>query len=73
MNDLSFHSGLAGSILEFIGQKQSIGYPYRQSSIILARFDAMAAREFPKEDTITKAMCDSWIEGHSHLHQNTLM
>lgn len=72
MNKTSFHSRLADSILEFIEQKNSIGYPYEQSSAILARFDDMAAREFPDADTITKAMCDAWIEKHAALHQNTL-
>jgi len=72
MNNPSFHSSFADTIHEFIEQKHSIGYPYRQSSLILARFDDMAAREFPDEDTVTKAMCDAWIGNHASLHQNTL-
>lgn len=72
MNDPSFRSRFADTIHEFIEQKRSIGYPYRQSSLILARFDDMAAREFPDEDTVTKAMCDAWIGNHASLHQNTL-
>lgn len=72
MNRPSFHSRLASIINEFIEQKNAIGYPYRQSSIILAKFDDMAAREFPNEDTITKSMCDAWIGKHTSLHQNTL-
>lgn len=72
MNNPSFRSKFADTIHEFIEQKHSIGYPYRQSSLILARFDDMAAREFPDEDTVTKAMCDAWIGNHASLHQNTL-
>ena len=72
MNDCVFHSRLADIICEFIEQKHAVGYPYRHSSAILARFDDMVAREFPAEDTITKAMCDAWVEKHAHLHQNTL-
>lgn len=73
MNKPSFHSRLAGIINGFIEQKNAIGHPYRQSSIILARFDDIAAREFPDEDTITKTMCDAWIGKHAVLHQNTLV
>lgn len=72
MHDHIFRSKLADIICEFIEEKRSIGYPYKHSSAILVRFDAMAAEEFPTEDTITKAMCDAWIEKHAHLHQNTL-
>lgn len=72
MNKSSFHSRFADVVHEFIEQKHSIGYPYRSSSNILARFDDMAAREFPDEDSITKEMCDAWIGKHASLHQNTL-
>ena len=72
MNKPAFRSRFADVIHEFIQQKHSIGYPYRSSSNILVRFDDMAAREFPDEDTLTKAMCDAWIGKHASLHQNTL-
>lgn len=72
MNKLLLRSRFAGTIREFIEQKNAIGYPYKHSASILARFDDMAAREFPHAETITKAMCDAWIEKHASLHQNTL-
>lgn len=68
----AFQSNLAGAIQEFIEQKHAIGYPYEHSAAILRRFDAMAMDEFPEEYTITKEMCDAWIEKHAALHQNTL-
>ena len=67
-----FQSKLAGVIQEFIEQKNSIGYPYEHSALILKRFDTMVRDEFPEECTVTKEMCDTWIEKHSNLHQNTL-
>ena len=72
MNNPQFHCKFADIILEFIDQKHSIGYPYKHSSLILSRFDNMVVSEFQNEDTITKAMCDTWIEKHKDLHQNTL-
>ena len=72
MNKLCFHCKFADAIHEFIEQKNAIGYPYKHSSIILARFDDMVAKEFPADVTITKAMCDAWIKKYENLHQNTL-
>ncbi len=72
MNNLFFRCKFADTIHSFIEQKHALGHPYKHSSAILARFDDMAAREFPDEDTITKAMCDAWIMKHESLHPNTL-
>ncbi len=72
MNTPVFQSEFASSIREFVEQKHAIGYPYEHSTAILRRFDAMAAAEFPEDDTVTKKMCDAWIEKHNALHQNTL-
>jgi len=72
MNTPVFQSKFASSIQEFIEQKHAIGYPYEHSTAILRRFDAMAAAEFPEDDTVTKEICDAWIEKHAALHQNTL-
>lgn len=72
MNKTVFKCNFSDSIIEFIEQKQALGYPYKGSSVILARFDKMALNNFPNDDTITKEMCDLWISKHANLHQNTL-
>lgn len=72
MSEPVFQSRLAEPIREFIGQKHSVGYPYKCSAEILRRFDTMAAEEFPDSTTVTKEMCDAWISRHAQLHQNTL-
>jgi len=73
MSNLTFKSLFGGCISEFINQKRAVGYPYKSSARILYHFDNLASEQFPKECTITKAMCDAWIRSASDKHPNTLL
>jgi integrase len=69
----SFKSLLGDCINGFINQKRALGYPYQSSARILRHFDAMIAKHFPSEHTITKIICDAWIQSKPGEHPNGLL
>lgn len=73
MADLVFQSNLGDCIRGFIGQKRALGYPYQASGRLLYHFDALASQHFPKESTLTKEMCDAWINAKPSEHPNGLL
>lgn len=73
MADYEFNSLLGPFIDSFIKQKQATGYPYKSSARILHHFDLHAVDKFPKETTITKEMCASWIYLKPEEHPNGLL
>lgn len=73
MSDPELRSKLAPSIRAFVEQKRASGYPYNASFMILCRLDAMVYEKFPESDSLTKEICDCWIEISSKFHQNTLL
>lgn len=73
MSKETYHSGLGSKIDAFVQQKRAAGSVYVGSARILNRFDEMVARRFPQENTLTKEICDAWIEECLSLHQNTLV
>jgi len=73
MVKLTFKSLIGGCISEFISQKRALGYPYQESARTLHHFDALIVKEFPDICTITKELCDAWINLNSCVHPNTLL
>jgi len=73
MTDYIFKSLIGDCINNFISQKRLSGYPYQASTRILLHFDLLAAEKFPNERTITKAMCDAWLQAKPGEHPNGLL
>lgn len=73
MSDPVFRSKLGPDIENFIIQKRAAGYPYATSAKVLGYLDAMIAEAFPDSISLTKEICNTWIEECSQLHQNTLL
>lgn len=73
MTDPVFHSKLSEDIETFIIQKRAAGYPYLTSARVLGYLDTMITETFPDSETLSKEICDAWVEECSKLHQNTLL
>jgi len=73
MIDHTFKSLLGDCIDSFISQKRILGYPYQESARILRHFDLLAAEKFPSERTITKEMCNAWLQAKPGEHPNSLL
>ena len=73
MSDPVFRSNLGPDIEAFIAQKRSAGYPYNTSARILGHLDAMILGKFPECSTLSKDICEAWVEECNELHQNTLL
>ena len=73
MSDPILRSKLAPTINTFVEQKRASGYPYNTSFKILGYLDAMVYEKFPESDSLTKEICDCWIDLCSGFHQNTLL
>jgi integrase len=73
MTDYIFRSLIGGCINSFIAQKRALGYPYQASARILHHFDLLAAEKFPNEQTVTKEMCDAWLQIKPGEHPNGLL
>lgn len=73
MSDPVFRSKLGPDMENFIIQKRAAGYPYATSARVLGYLDAMIAEAFPDSVSLTKEICNAWIEECSQLHQNTLL
>ncbi len=73
MPDPVFRSKLSTDIEAFIIQKRAAGYPYLTSGRILGYLDTMIAERFPESDTLSKDICDAWVNECSKLHQNTVL
>lgn len=73
MSDPVFCSKLRPDFETFIAQKRAAGYPYNTSAKVLGYLDTMILESFPESETLTKEICDAWIEECSKHHQNTLL
>ena len=73
MNDFIYSSGIGKYIGDFLQQKRAAGYPYDSSGHILMRFDRMVRADFPDASTLTKEICDGWIQYNKSLSPNTLL
>ncbi len=67
----SFESLFAKRINAFIEQKNSIGYPYTESTRILAVFDRFCIDFFPREKHLTKELCLAWAVRKESESNNT--
>jgi integrase/recombinase XerD len=52
---------LAGAIAGLVAEKRALGYKYVSEELVLARFEAFCACEFPGVDTVTRASVEAWI------------
>lgn len=73
MSDPVFRSRLKKDLEAFLAQKRTAGYPYNTSAKVLGYLDAMIADHYPECTSLSKQICDAWIEQCSKLHQNTLL
>jgi integrase len=73
MADYDFISGINGSIGTFIAQKRASGYPYDSSARILHHLDLLIAERFPQAATLTKEICDVWLDMKRGEHPNGLL
>lgn len=73
MTDYIFVSDIGTHVKAFIEQKQACGYPYGSSSRILHHFDLMIAEGYPGAETVTKEICDAWLNLKPGEHQNGLL
>lgn len=56
----SYESYFAENIMNFIKQKNSVGFSYRYSKKILKNFDSFCMENFPNETQLTKELCLAW-------------
>lgn len=66
-------SGLAAHIQSLLEVKHAIGLPYTTSERHLRNFDAMCAKEFPSQATLTREMAMRWAAGRPGEHVNGQM
>ncbi|HYB24297.1 MAG TPA: site-specific integrase, partial [Solirubrobacteraceae bacterium] len=52
---------LADAISGLVSEKRALGYKYRAEALVLGRFEAFCASEFPGVDTVTRASVEAWI------------
>jgi integrase/recombinase XerD len=52
---------LSEAISGLVAEKRATGYQYQAEALVLARFEAFSASEFPGVDTLTKASVQAWI------------
>lgn len=65
-----FVSNLATHIQVLLDVKHALGLPYNQSEQHLRRFDAMCARDYPGQSTLTRDMAMSWAAARPGEHVN---
>lgn len=65
-----FVSGLAAPIHALLELKHAIGLPYGTSERHLHGFDAMCARDYPRETTLTREMAMTWAIARPGEHVN---
>jgi len=53
----SFQSGFKDKLNAFVGQKQSLGFPFEGSITLLRKFDKMCYEHFPVQSLLTKEIC----------------
>ena len=53
-------SPFAGRIENFVEQKNAFGFPYTESTRVLASFDKFCSARFPGETELTKEICMAW-------------
>lgn len=63
-------SGLAAHIESLLDVKHAIGLPYTASERHLRSFDAMCAREYPGQTTLTRQMAMAWAADRPGEHVN---
>ena len=64
---------LLGEKMEvFLRQKWSLGYTYTSGQQTLKQFDHYVYLVEPTATTLSKHLCDGWIQSNRHLHHNTL-
>ena len=56
----SYESYFAENIINFIKQKNSVGFSYQYSKKILKNFDSFCMENFPNETQLTKELCLAW-------------
>jgi integrase/recombinase XerD len=66
-------SGVAAHIESLLDVKHAIGLPYKESERHLRAFDAMCAREFPGQATVTRQMAMAWATSRPGEHVNGQM
>lgn len=72
MLEYEFSSPLGGCIKEFITQKRAVGYPYQTAARILHHFDLLISDKFPDATTLSKDICDAWLQCKPGEHPNGL-
>lgn len=66
-------SGLAAHIEGLLEVKHAIGLPYTTAERHLRRFDAMCARDYPAQATLTRPMAMAWAAARPGEHVNGQM
>ncbi|WP_104130436.1 tyrosine-type recombinase/integrase [Cryobacterium sp. N21] len=66
----AFVSNLAPHIQVLLEVKHALGLPYDQSERHLRRFDALCARDYPGQSTLTRDMAISWAAARPGEHVN---
>ena len=59
------NSKFADTIQKFIAYKNSLGYPYEESSRILNCFDRFCFSEYPDKSILDRELCMHWLERKS--------
>ena len=68
-----FVSNLAAHIQVLLDVKHALGLPYEQSERHLHGFDALCARDFPGQSTLTQEMAMTWATARPGEHVNGQM
>lgn len=52
---------LPEAISGLVAEKRALGYKYQAEALVLGRFEAFCASEFPRLDTVTEASVQAWL------------
>jgi integrase len=57
-----YKSAFADRIVEFVKEKQAVGFSYSYARAILLRFDKFCGEKFPDETSLTQEICLAWAK-----------
>lgn len=70
-------SRFAEQIRSFVDYKNSLGFPYDESSRILRKFDKFCVERFPEKDCLDRELALAWLEKrdteNTAGHRNRIM
>ncbi len=73
IQETPFQSSLANELTDFVELKRLSGYLYKEAYRTLYHFDELILTNFPDCHTVTKEMCNQWLQQNLHTKVATQM